>query len=391
MVVRRFGHVAGIAAAGCYALCPMTIAFGDMPDFVAAPLVFMSLLTAECFARFMETADRRWLITSAVAFVGGALVDWPIFFLPPALALAWMSCTPWRAWWRVLPLGAGCAAVLLLLIAWTQFADQSNSLWKQIATRIAGTHDQTGERIPISAWLWRVGVDYQLIRHATIAVLALVYLVIRKRHQPDIPLILLGWGLLHLLIGYQGNYQHSFWSIVVTPGLAAASGVVIARVLPTSRAPGIARIGAIVVPILIGLLHWPTSRQELFDDYRYAQSVTYTQRQLGEFIRENTAPRDGVLTSDNVWSPALWFYADRQLRPVVRSIETFEKCLADPHYLLPFHYYQPSGPSPRWFILPDFDRPNISSLAGYLDARYVHRRADGFVIYDLATPHPSTP
>ena len=383
MIARRHGHPAGIAAAGCYALCPMTIAFGDMPDFVAAPLVLMALLTVECFARFLETSQARWLGWGALAFVGGALVDWPIFFLPPILALVWMRGATWRRWWRVLPFALGCGIVLALLIAWTAYADPAGAIWEQITARIAGTHDQTGQRIPMSDWLWRVGIEYQLIRQGAIALLALAYLLLRPRQRADVPLMLLGWGALHLLIGYQGNYQHSFWSIVVTPGLAAAAGVVIGRLLEF-RLPAPAAIsGAVTIPILLGLLHWPTARHELYDDYAYVRAVPYSQRELADAIRSVAAPHEGVLTSDSVWSPALWFYADRQLRPVVRNPETFDQCLDHPHYLLPFNYFQPSGPPPRWFVLPDFDRPNVPALAARLEASFPPMRVGRFAIYDL--------
>ena len=406
IVGRRFGARAGIVAGFLYAFCPLTLVFGGMPDYVGAPLVFFGLAATESYVRWTETGERRWVVGLVVSFLLGALSDWPVFFLLPLFAVHQISRPPRRL------LGALCAVAAATLLLgglgwWAEWVSRGHGDWTsaggdfsfldQFARRTLGGLDDGGNRITLGRWVGRVVVEHEGVLHTwPVLVLAAVYIVQTGRRGARrewavlrthlAPLLLLSWGTLHLTVGIQGNFQHAWWSVLLTPGLAAAAALAIESLV--AAAPENIRGRGLGVALAAGTAAVFVASSG-FAAYRYStefgnrEETGYTLKALGAAIQSIAADDEGVLTSEMNPEPALWFYADRQLRPTIRSVEDLDRSLTRGRYDLPYGYIQRDGPAPRWFVMPAPHRMKLAPLAAALDARFPHRAVDGFTVYQL--------
>src|SRR5690606_21939668 len=88
-------------AAGLFACIPLTLRYGGQADVVNAQLLFFVLLSVAAYLRLAAhpTAGRLGLL--ALAFVPGALTDWPAFFLVPVFGAHFLLRRPRRNWWWI--------------------------------------------------------------------------------------------------------------------------------------------------------------------------------------------------------------------------------------------------------------------------------------------------
>lgn len=406
MAYRRFGLCVATVAGIFYAFCPMTLIFGGMPDYVGSQLVFFGLAAVECYARWHESKERRWLGWMAIFFVLGALSDWPIFYLVPLLAgHRFFSHPSRRTIFRMMPFLAGAGLVFTSLVVWHEWAGADVSIFHQIQVRMMGDTDGNYEAISAKMWFKKVILSHQGYFHTwPMILLALIYIGgtawrLSRRSlgilgRQAVPLLLAGWGILHLFVGIQGNYQHIWWSIVLTPGLALGGALGLEmiyewfpRLLHRRIAAGILFVAGLLF-ILASLFaaHRFMIAEPVFE---YARKEPYGMKELGLMIRSVAAEDEGVLTSDWIGEPALWFYADRQLRPYIMSVDVLNQSLAAGPYVLPYGYRQPNGPPPRWFVMPVAHYQQWHELAEELDRRFPRREMRGFMIFDLRAVHNS--
>ena len=412
MAWRRFGPPAALVAGVLYAFCPMTIALGAMPEYVGAQLVFFALATVESYTRWTETGQRRWLAALALSFTLGALTDWPVFYLVPLLAAHHLvtgpSVTEPR---RLLPPGllvAGAAGLFFGLVLWAELVSAGRDYWTstggdfsfvhQLHVRVLGKPDYDPNPITVGRWISRVVIEHQGHLHTwPVLALAALYVASRawrlargerevtRRHLA--PLLLVAWGALHLAVGIQGNFQHPWWSVVLTPGLAFAAALGLETAF--SYLPGTLRrprpAAALGFVAALFFVAWSAVVASRFStsglDYTAADSVGL--KALGTAIRSVASDDEGVLTSEVKAEPALWFYADRQIRPWITSVEQLNRSLGPGPYALCYGYVQPNGPAPRWFVVPDSQRPTLGPLVAVLDARFPRHLLDGFSAYQL--------
>jgi hypothetical protein len=109
----------------------------------------------------------------------------------------------------------------------------------------------------------------------------------------------------------------------------------------------------------------------------------FTLESIGTTINQIAGTREGVLTSVDTDHPALWFYADRQLRPAITSVEALDRALGPGEYLVFYDYRQRDGPAPTWFVMPAAHHAGLRELADVLDRRYPRREMKGVVVYRL--------
>jgi len=129
MAARRFGVRAAVAAGVLYTFCPLTLLFGGMQDYVGAQLVFFGLATIETYVRWVETGRTRWLAALTVVFFLGALTDWPIFYLVPALSGHYLLTRPRRGFVPLAPLLAAVSLLFVALVVWAQAVSAGREYW----------------------------------------------------------------------------------------------------------------------------------------------------------------------------------------------------------------------------------------------------------------------
>ena len=391
---RRFGPDVALLAALFYAFCPMTLVFGGMPDYINAQLAFFMLLAVETYLKWQQTGRATWFLGFALSFVLGALTDWPMFFIVPVICgHYWMRTR--HGFVRTLGLGAAGGAVFGALVLWANWSGLDTSMIHLIASRsIGGTADDQFFSVlgNLGHWAWAILLHNLGAMHTwPVVILAFIYgtltvsRLLRRdwaalRGQ-DAAVLLLVLGLLHLTIGISGNTQ-VWWSAVVTAplALAAALAVEILASWLRTRPRGALAIATIVLFLAFSA---PTTYWESGSQWEHTRSAGYTPKELAGIIRAVSRPEEGVLTSDRMWDATLWFYADRQLRPLVDTVAKLESSLAPGPYWLAYGYVQPGGPAPRWFVMPPPHRQRLGPLANELEARFPRRDIDGYAVYQL--------
>ena len=343
----------------------------------------------------------------SAAFFLGALTDWPMFYLVPLLTLhqIWINPRPLvRRIRQVLPLVAAAALVLVVLVLWSEWAAPGFSFLDNLASRTFGETDDH-QPITLEAWIRWVFLHHYGWLHGwamlALAGVGLVALIVRPSSDGmsrrattfTAPGLVLAWGGVHLVIGMQGNFQHEFWNIVVTPGLAMAAGwgaEVLFRLIPRSLSHH--RTAAAGAAGVMGLLYLGCSARTAYEYWsaEYAPNRGYSLKDLGCVIRGVSAEDDGILTSYSEsieypnWHAAAFWYADRQMRVSIFSVAAFERVLGAGPYDLQFGLTQPHGPAPKWFVLPPPHRSQLPELTQYLDARYPRTMIRGYSVYRLA-------
>ena len=380
------GHRAGVLSGLFYAGAPITVAYGGMPDYINAQLACLMLFVTLAYVMWQESGARPWMWAMAIAFVLGALTDWPMFYVVPGILLHY-----WWAHGRSLrgafALAAPAVAVFLLLVLWMDAIEGRGAFLHQFTVR------SSGDQFRWSGWFRQVvGWEIFALHTPVLPVLSLVFLggvAARAGHLgatallPHVlPLLLWSAAVLHLVVGRQGVLQ-VWWAVLVTAPLALTAALAIDRLIRhvserTQHASSWV-FAALAVFVACAI---PIARVEM-KEWAPADRLGYELHELGAVIRSVSSPTQGVLTSDYFSEPALWFYARRQIRTKVVHQEHLDAFLQAGWYELPSGYVQPTGPPPTWMVMAPSHRDEFMPLARELDRRFPRRDVNGFSVYQL--------
>ncbi len=421
MLSRKFDWPTGLITALFYAFCPFSWMLGDMPDVVGPHVVFFGLATIECYSRWFDQKNPRWLYLALVSWVFCAFSDWPAFVLPPVLAVHYFLNRP-RSWYRIIPFALFAMALMGFHFYWlTRGGD--TSVYNQFFHRINGKTDN-GHVFGLKDY-YNDAIKGYVFRTFTIPVvcLAFAYLAatvliavhqIRKLAAHDTILIMIGWGILHVLIGFQSSHQHLWvWSVVL-PGITAAAAVACRGIWKLAGQRVQHSTTARVAVAFLACVFLVSSYLKAFainDATLTEQPMIYSIRDLGTFIKETVPSGQGVLTSDMTdestqdSEPALWYYADRQIRNNIRTVKQLDVAIGKREnwenghpiinyhidfdgqgggdYPLYYHIIQQGGPPPLWFVLPAEHVQELPELSAALNQRYAHWAVKGYILYYL--------
>jgi 4-amino-4-deoxy-L-arabinose transferase-like glycosyltransferase len=274
--VRRWaGPVAGVTAAGIFALTPVVASlFGKVLE--DAALTCMLVLAAAAWQRAVESGRLRWLVLCGVwvglAFQAKMLQSWAVL---PAFAIAYLIAAPPRFTVRLrhtLVAGAACLAVSLswvIIATLTPAADRPyvdgstnnspaamvfgyNGLARfgSVGVSAAGTGSVAatqGARFgggSSSGWLKLLQHDLasQVGWLYPVALLGIVFGLWRRgRSRTDVAragtLMWTGWLLMTGLALSAGSVPHSTYVVALAPPLAALSAYALVRAVAMYRAP----------------------------------------------------------------------------------------------------------------------------------------------------------
>jgi hypothetical protein len=355
---RRFGLRVAAVAGLIYAFCPMTLALGDMTEYLNAPLVFCGVATIGAYGRWLETKRRSWAYAAILFFVLGTLSDWPIFYLVPLLAahavLTHAARVP-----RVLIIALAASLLFAALAGWMLWSGGDVSLAAQFALR-AST-----DGIDLRDWIARVVVYHQGMLHTwPVLVLSGIWLAHLARQRlmgrlPDlsaqtIPLLLVAWGAIHVVVGAQGTYWHAWWSMILTPAFALR--------LPRYRG-GDRRLAA---PDPARRIAWPLAtaspssrcRSSAQTAYRFTLDEWGSRRlhpqNIGTAIRPS-ASTEGIAHHCGDRSPGALVLRGSAAPPAITSVSALQpRSSWTVCCVLPVH--ATVGPPPTWFVMPVSDQ-----------------------------------
>ena len=363
LVARCGGSRAGIVAALSFLAMPVTVLYGRMVAHLHLAIFAMlvALLGFLEATRAETRLARPWAIAGATALVVAVWASWePVLVCPGLLVVAL-----WRrrrvevrlALWYSAAAALGVASVITLYTLSAPVAVAE--LWHTLLYRTglapyAAPHfdphtlfqlDDYARRPPRAAALWLLAARMELVGQLPVLALGLTLARIvwtgRRRQRPERSVLLLGgllapWGLW--CVGMFNHVAlHEYEVALAAPVLAAAVGLVVARMLETSR--GTARTSdpeagraaetalALLLPAVLLLSMIPAARQS------GSQESARTLIAYARAVAAGTPPGSVVLTPSNSMLPV--YYSQRHVIRGVAGDALVERVEAELKALFP--------------------------------------------------------
>jgi 4-amino-4-deoxy-L-arabinose transferase-like glycosyltransferase len=389
-----------LLASVLFATMPMNLYFGGMPEVVGMPLVVFVMLSVSAYMALQERPDVQRCLRLIAVFTLAALSDWPAFVLVPVLTIHWLTTCSRRLWPWIIVFGVFACATLALLSSYIAWATDAPWNWMVplFARRAA-----IGRPAPftVSQWL-STALAFNRHMHTLPILIASAFWLLsnafgadRRDRGSTIGRLLLAFGIVHVVLGRQGVFNHEWWWSPLTPGLAVATALLLDRYLTLADRRQIGGMAqALVAALVLTFAVWTSamSLKELFPNER---NEPFTTVDLGAAIRVAAPePNDVALL---VWSgsnPELWFYGDRALRANVWSIDDFTRRRDDTTVDVMFDEVQSWQASATGLVFPTVSRHDFADLRAHVQRRYPLASvpadiAAKFDIFDLR--HPLTP
>lgn len=397
MLRNRANLRAATFAAVCFSLLPMTLVFGSQPDVINTQLDFFALLTIAAYLRFHQSPSASRLLLLCLAFVPAAATDWPAFHLLVVLGIHFIATRPLRSWPWIIGFGLFGAITFILLYAQVVAVTHDWHWMSRLLARRAMSN-QSDAHLAFTFWEWVQGAlrHHAQGRHTLIGIIGLAMWIVlamtQLRHSRATQLILLvlGWAILHVVIGRQGVFVHEWWWWPLTPAVAMAMGVLLDWAVQITARYGTkplvstAIIGALLM--IFGIANISAARNELSHPYGMSKdaALDYSVVEMGDAIRAAAPFNQPVLLAEDDKTLSLWFYADRPIKQKVWSIDTFESRLRDNVADLQFDLTEQTTEPPVAMIVPKaYLSEGLRALIEYLDARYAKSESAKFITYRL--------
>lgn len=360
-------HVAAAVAASV----PISAIYGGHVD-PQGPFVVLGVLGMLIgWARWRERGAQGWPVLACVALLVGLASDWSAAYAAGFLALAEFVGRGARRESRVGLLPAVCVVFVVAFVAWIRASGLSvgGDFTGSAGIRSWGALAMPGVDVGAELVKWLRGVAAMF----TPAALALTVLTavpaLRRAATRDgadagrTLFVLLATGIAHVLLFPAGAFIHDYWTFLLVPGVAIASGVVVEALRRASErrfGEGFSVLCVGLVFVAIGHSTW-TSRANWLareGDPRHAIHA-----QIGAQVRGSIALDERVLTnipfynptrSDLLVYPEFSFAADRIVRGNVATEADLERAIAEEG---PFDVYL----SATWPGVPE--APVVASLA----------------------------
>jgi 4-amino-4-deoxy-L-arabinose transferase-like glycosyltransferase len=381
---RFYGRGVAVLTLAIAAVLPLDAYLAPHVD-VQGSVLLMVVLATIC-----ALATRRFAL-AVVGLTVGAFVDWPALYVPILLAVA-----PWPfAYPRPRRFVAGLVVyAVVLFVAIASWLSGPDAVLALVRDRALSFHADDGRAFDLVQWL-RLVVGTYLANLCTPVVLLVVagWLVVRvpalvRRPHPDrLALFLLLFGLVHMVVGFQGAYQHEFWAHYLRPGvpLVCALAITRARARLAAGWPQVALAAAVVAGIVLPsaietlrLPHQPLSAR--------MEDVGYAPIDLAREIRACTPPGAGALTSDWYGESATFYYARRPLAIAVMDVASLDDRLRAPRWDVSGGdgrtYVVPSV-TPACFVLPRIHERQFPELVERLRAAFPARSEGAFDVFAL--------
>jgi len=355
-----------------------------------------SVLLAAVLATLIALAHRRHAAAIACLTLG-ALADWPALYVPVLLAVApwpFEHARPRRFVGALLVYGG------VLLVALASWLAGPETVFALLRDRALSFRADDGRPFHLAGWFQLVVGSYlwQLCT-PLVLVVVLAWLVLRvpvlvsRPHPERLALFLLLFGLMHMIVGFQGAYQHEFWAHYLRAGVPLVCALAIDRasswVAPGPRRTALVAglLAALMVPGLVGTLRLaehPVSARMLDE--------AYTPRELARVLRDCTPAGAGAFTSDYYGEGATFYYTDRPLAVAVFSLGALEERLRARRYDVPggagLSYTTPSA-VPACFVVPRQHEHQFADLVQRLRHEFAARVEGPFEVFALVAPAPS--
>ena len=395
---------AALVAVCLFAAMPMTLVFGGLIDVIGTQLDFFVLLTIAAYLRLHATPSVKWLALMSAALFFAGLTDWPAFFIVPVLGVHFALTKRVREWPWILAFGV--ISIACFAIPYVQVVLVTHD-WTWIKERFArrALSSVSDARAAFTFLDWVEGALYRHMigRHGWVVIVLafgwIVWAIARIKQPPPaarVTGLVLGWAILHVLVGRQGVFVHEWWWWPLTPGVAMAAGLMIDQLCRWYELP---RRGLIdfrpvytTAALLLGLVAFTAwNTYHAVAELRAPKGIVidrpeldYTIDEIGAVIRAAAPPNAVVMLAENDPTLSLWYYADRPLRTNVWDPWTFEQRRADGTSELCFNLTERLDAPAAAFVFPKaYRQPKMEPLYEYLSSRFTMRELPKFYVFDL--------
>jgi hypothetical protein len=277
---------------------------------------------------------------------------------------------------------------------------QSNWHWmiEQFQHRALSNLGDSSQSFTFTQWfhhaVWEMAIGRHTLLIVLLAILWVAMLPAKKLagSANRATGLVLAWGVIHVLIGRQGVYQHEWWWWPLTPGLVMAAALAIDRLLSILEHKTKITPRALNVLIGIGLLlfaGWNVCSVMIEWSAIAQTSMAYSLQELGQVTRDNTPPDAAAMIAESDQSLASWYYIDRAVKRNIWDLPTFQHRLHDGTIDLSFDMLRPSDVPVHVLIVPKPYLPKlVSPLLDYLTEHYPLKDAGKFVVFDISQPKP---
>jgi hypothetical protein len=312
----------GLVAAALFSLAPLETLYGAHVDPQGPPVTFFALLL------LLAHEEGRPLV-GAGALLLGAGFDWPIHYLSGLLAFHALFFRPDRRRWAV-GLLAGSFLLVTSFLLYARFVAPHPRQQYLQSTPFDSFLFWSGVRVPpdripgrpiaaptVRAWLVRMGSHLHSLYTLPLLALAAFGAVVAARGTASALLILLLWGLAHILLFPLGAFVHDYWSMYLAPGLALAAASGLARIADSRGERRTITLRACTAALSLFLL---------VVGIHGVDSLPREPPALGKKLHELTGPDEGILML-NPLDARDAYYADRVIRDGVNRLALFEETL----------------------------------------------------------------
>jgi 4-amino-4-deoxy-L-arabinose transferase-like glycosyltransferase len=307
---RLYGYTHGLVCATLYALTPMIIYFGRMPNHEPLSLAFLMLFGAVFVGWMQQPTRRRWWAMAVLGFVA-VWTAWASLFVILALCAFGLWAAKPAQRWQLLGLGGvGVLALVSIVFFYSlQYPDTLNRLLYAFSWRTS-TRSEVSESFTFLQFSGETLVH--LIADCTLALVVLAFigfvpaLCQGSRLNQAVLLALGAAGLGYNLVFRSASYVHDYYKIYLLPFLAIAAACAVVYAFRSHR------LRRFVEPALIALLLVSTVTAVLISSKWYAPSRDELILQMADLIAAHTAPADTVFTN-LTFNPPLEYYAFRKM------------------------------------------------------------------------------
>jgi 4-amino-4-deoxy-L-arabinose transferase-like glycosyltransferase len=403
LLLARFAtrRIALIAAA-LFSATPMTLYFGGFPDPIGILLILFVLLATMGYLNFHAQPRLRTFVLLVAAFTLAAMSDWLAFVMVPVFLVHFLGTRPRREWpWIG---GFCCAALTLFATIYIYITFATDSDWGWMAPLFT-KHSAIGTTASFTVREWfTTAMVINRARHTLPLLIAsgiwIVTVGVRIRmpqRGATVARLLIAWGLLHVVIGRVGVYEHDWWWFPLTPGLAVSAALLLDWVLrATDRrrfehiANGLATLAIILFASWTAVISfnelYPGTTDDPFSTVEMGRAIRIAAPNLNDLA---------LLVGEGWgWEPQWWFYGDRVLRVNVSTVSDFQERVSDESADLTYNFEEEWNATATGLVFPTSGRRDFRDLWIYLRQRYplVSLPTDlvtKFDVFDLRHPSPN--
>jgi 4-amino-4-deoxy-L-arabinose transferase-like glycosyltransferase len=394
LVKNRASPRAALLAAALFTTIPLTLAFGGFADVVSPQLLLFAMLTVAAYERFHDHPTWKNFALLGIAFFFAAITDWPAYYLAPVLGIHFLLTRRPKQWPWIVAFGFLCIAIFAVMYSYLAIAQHDWHWMNSLLQHRAGQLTDSRKSFSWNDWLkraiWQLAIGQHTLVVISLAFLWLPLAIARRfTHGTDrFTALLLAWGILHVIVGRQGVYQHEWWWWPMTPGIVIAAALVIDEFFKPLERKRFAAAALIALFIVFAIVNTRTALAELNESETMAPDapqLDYTAQEIGQLIRDNASPDQAVMLAESDQSLALWYYADRAIVRFIWDPVKFQTRLNDARVYLPFDIHETWPGRRAAIIIPKAYIPHgLQPLIDYLDANYPRRDTRAFIIYTLS-------